>query len=41
MACLLGMALGTTASFWLNLEMIYQLKAFDRDNLPPVERLAQ
>lgn len=39
MATLLGQALGTSAEFWLNLEMTYQLKTFDASKLPQVESL--
>ncbi len=39
MATLLGQALGTSAEFWLNLEMTYQLKTLDVSKLPQVESL--
>lgn len=39
MAWLLSKALGTTPEFWLNLENTYQLKTFNRDALPDVEKL--
>lgn len=40
MAWLLGEALGTTAQFWLNLEMTYRLKTLDVSSLPEVVPLA-
>lgn len=40
MAMLLGKALGTTPEFWLNLEMIYQVKTFDESRLEDVAVLA-
>ena len=40
MAYLLGKALGTSPQFWLNLEMTYQLKTVNTEELPPVEALA-
>ena len=39
MAWLLGQALGTSAQFWLNLEMTYQLKTLDTSKLSQVEAL--
>ena len=39
MAYLLGKALGTSPQFWLNLEMTYQVKTFDKGILPHVEKL--
>ena len=39
MAWLLSKALGTTAEFWLNLEMTYQLKTFNEESLPQVLEL--
>lgn len=39
MALLLGKALDTSAQFWLNLEMTYQLKMVDSSNLAHVTPL--
>ena len=41
MAWLLAQALGTTPEFWLNLEMTYQLKTLDTDNMQEVVPLAR
>lgn len=40
MAWLLGQALGTTAQFWLNLQITYDLRTIDTSKLPHVEALA-
>ena len=40
MAWLLGVALGTTAQFWLDLQTTYDLKTIDVSKMPKVEVLA-
>lgn len=39
MAYLLGVALGTTPQFWLNLEMTYRLKLLENREMPNVVAL--